>query len=60
MEGGETMEIADITTGITNLTTVVSDVMSMIKDNAALMVIFCVSVVGAGAATFRKVCHSVK
>lgn len=54
------MEIADITTGITNLTTVVSDVMSMIKDNAALMVIFCVSVVGAGAATFRKVCHSVK
>lgn len=54
------MAIADITTGITNLTTVVGNVMSMITDNAALMVIFCVSVVGAGAAAFRKVAHSVK
>lgn len=54
------MKIADITTGVTNLMTVMGTVLTGIGDNAALMVIFCVGVVGAGAAAFRKIKCSVK
>ena len=54
------MKIADITTGVTNLMTVMGTVLTGIGDNAALMVIFCVGVVGAGAAAFRKIKRSVK
>lgn len=54
------MKIADITTGVTNLMTVMGTVLTGIGDNAALMVIFCVGVVGAGAAAFTKIKRSVK
>ena len=47
------MKIADITTGVTNLMTVMGTVLTGIGDNAALMV-------GAGAAAFRKIKRSVK
>ena len=54
------MKIAAITQGVTDLMTVMGTVLGGIADNAALMVIFCVAVVGAGAGAFKKIKRSVK
>ena len=54
------MTMEQITTGITDLMSVMGTVLTSIGSNAALMVIFCVGVVGAGAGAFRKIAHSVK
>ena len=54
------MTMEQITTGITDLMTVMGTVLTSIGANAALMVIFCVGVVGAGASAFKKIARSVK
>ncbi len=54
------MTIEQITTGITDLMGVMGTVLTSIGSNAALMVIFCVGVVGAGAGAFKKIARSVK
>lgn len=54
------MTMEQITAGVTDLMGVMGTVLTSIGGNAALMVIFCVSVVGAGAGAFRKIAHSVK
>ena len=54
------MTMEQITTGITDLMGVMGTVLTSIGSNAALMVIFCVGVVGAGASAFKKIARSVK
>lgn len=54
------MTMEQITTGITDLMGVMGTVLTSIGGNAALMVIFCVSVVGAGAGAFKKIARSVR
>ncbi len=54
------MTMEQITTGITDLMGVMGTVLTSIGSNAALMVIFCVSVVGAGAGAFKKIARSVR
>lgn len=54
------MTMEQITTGVTDLMGVMGTVLTSIGSNAALMVIFCVGVVGAGAGAFKKIARSVK
>lgn len=60
VKGVNIMTMEQITTGITDLMGVMGTVLTSIGTNAALMVIFCVGVVGAGASAFKKIARSVK
>lgn len=60
VKGVNIMTMEQITTGVTDLMGVMGTVLTSIGSNAALMVIFCVGVVGAGAGAFKKIARSVK
>lgn len=60
VKGVNIMTMEQIATGITDLMGVMGTVLTSIGSNAALMVIFCVGVVGAGASAFKKIARSVK
>lgn len=60
VKGVDSMTMEQITTGVTDLMGVMGTVLTSIGSNAALMVIFCVGVVGAGAGAFKKIARSVK
>lgn len=60
VKGVNIMTMEQITTGVTDLMGVMGTVLTSIGSNAALMVIFCVGVVCAGAGAFKKIARSVK
>lgn len=49
------MTFEQITTAITNVTTVMNSVLDVVAGNALLMLLLAVPAVGAGALVFRKI-----